>query len=114
MNKTNIPVQVELELESNTHEYTLGVEENIGLSGGTNDYEKLKNKPSINGVELVKNKSFTATPLPSFNVMEVKKSEKLLTVAKSPKLDTKARSLQRQRQNEAEEIKRILSFKLEQ
>lgn len=59
MNKTNIPVQVELELESNTHEYTLGVEENIGLSGGTNDYEKLKNKPSINGVELVKNKSFS-------------------------------------------------------
>lgn len=59
MNKTNIPVQVWLELESNTHEYTLGVEENIGLSGGTNDYEKLKNKPSINGVELVKNKSFS-------------------------------------------------------
>ena len=58
MNKTNIPVQVELELESNTHEYTLGVEENIGITGGTNDYEKLKNKPSINGVELIKNKSF--------------------------------------------------------
>lgn len=59
MNKTNIPVQVSLELESNTHEYTLGVEENIGITGGTNDYEKLKNKPSINGVELVKNKSFS-------------------------------------------------------
>ena len=59
MNKTNIPLQVELELESNTHEYTLGVEENIGITGGTNDYEKLKNKPSINGVELVKNKSFS-------------------------------------------------------
>ena len=59
MNKTNIPVQVELELETNTHEYTLGVEENIGITGGTNDYEKLKNKPSINGVELVKNKSFS-------------------------------------------------------
>ena len=59
MNKTNIPVQVELELESNTHEYTLEVEENIGITGGTNDYEKLKNKPSINGVELVKNKSFS-------------------------------------------------------
>ena len=58
MNKTNIPVHVALELESNTHEYTLGVEESIGITGGTNDYEKLKNKPSINGVELVKNKSF--------------------------------------------------------
>ena len=59
MNKTNIPVQVSLELESNTHEYTLGVEENIGITGGTNDYEKLKNKPSINGVELIQNKSFS-------------------------------------------------------
>lgn len=59
MNKTNIPVQVMLELESNTHEYTLGVEENIAITGGTNDYEKLKNKPSINGIELVKNKSFS-------------------------------------------------------
>ena len=59
MNKTNIPVQVELELESNTHEYTLGVEENIGITGGTNDYKKIKNKPYINGVELVKNKSFS-------------------------------------------------------
>lgn len=75
---------------------------------------KTYTKKKIAKSQTVKNKSFTATPLPSFNVMEVKKSEKLLTVAKSPKLHTKARSLQRQRQNEAEEIKRILSFKLEQ
>ena len=59
MNKTNIPVQVAVEIESNLHEYTIGMQENIELSGGTNDYEKLKNKPQINGVELVQNKSFS-------------------------------------------------------
>lgn len=58
MNNTNIPVQVEVEIESNLHEYTIGMQENIELSGGTNDYEKLKNKPKINGIELIKNKSF--------------------------------------------------------
>ena len=59
MNNTNIPVQVQVEMESKLHEYKIGMQENIELSGGTNDYEKLKNKPSINGVELVKNKSFS-------------------------------------------------------
>lgn len=59
MNNTNIPVQVQVELQGNLQEYEIGIEENIELSGGTNDYEKLKNKPSINGVELVKNKSFS-------------------------------------------------------
>ena len=59
MNNTNIPVHVAVEIESNLHEYTIGMQESIELSGGTNDYEKLKNKPSINGVELVKNKSFS-------------------------------------------------------
>lgn len=59
MNNTNIPVQVQVELQGNLQEYEIGIKENIGLTGGTNDYEKLKNKPSINGVELVKNKSFS-------------------------------------------------------
>lgn len=59
MNNTNIPVQVQVELQGNLQEYEIGIEENIELSGGTNDYEKLKNKPKINGVELVKNKSFS-------------------------------------------------------
>lgn len=59
MNNTNIPVMVQVELQGNLHEYEIGIEENIVLSGGTNDYEKLKNKPSINGVELIKNKSFS-------------------------------------------------------
>ena len=59
MNNTNIPVQVQVELQANLQEYEIGLEENIELSGGTNDYEKLKNKPSINGVELLKHKSFS-------------------------------------------------------
>ena len=58
MNNTNIPVQVEVAIEGNLHEYEIGIAENIEMSGGTNDYEKLKNKPAINGVELIKNKSF--------------------------------------------------------
>ena len=59
MNETSIPVIVSVEVESNTHEYEIGIQENIELIGGTNDYEKLKNKPKINGVELIKNKSFS-------------------------------------------------------
>lgn len=59
MNNTNIPVMVQVELQGNLQEYEIGIEENIELSGGTNDYEKLKNKPQINGVELLKNKSFS-------------------------------------------------------
>ena len=59
MNETSIPVLVSVEVESNTHEYEIGIQENIELIGGTNDYDKLKNKPKINGVELIKNKSFS-------------------------------------------------------
>lgn len=59
MNNTNIPVMVQVELQANLQEYEIGIEENIELSGGTNDYEKLKNKPRINGVELIQNKSFS-------------------------------------------------------
>lgn len=59
MNETSIPVLVSVEVESNTNEYEIGIQENIELTGGTNDYEKLKNKPRINGVELIKNKSFS-------------------------------------------------------
>ena len=59
MNNTNIPVQVQVELQGNLQEYEIGIEENIGMTGGTNDYEKLKNKAYINGVELIKNKYFS-------------------------------------------------------
>ena len=42
-----------------------------------NDYEKLKNKPSINGVELVQNKSFEELGdhiLTNFEILELMKN----------------------------------------
>ena len=71
MNNTNIPVQVEVQIEGNLHEYKIGIEENIAVSGGTNDYEKLKNKPRINGIELVKNKSFDDLGMSSITNQEL-------------------------------------------
>ena len=59
------PVEVSISLESNDNEVNIGVESNdlevsLGLNeaiggGGTNDYRKLKNKPSINGTDLYDN-----------------------------------------------------------
>ena len=43
------------------------------------DYEKLKNKPSINGVELIKNKSFEdlgCTPMKNSEILEIIKIAK--------------------------------------
>lgn len=71
MNNTNIPVQVEVAIEGNLHEYEIGIAENIEVSGGTNDYEKLKNKPAINGVELIKNKSFDDLGMASITNQEL-------------------------------------------
>lgn len=71
MNNTNIPVQVQVELEGNLHEYEIGIAENIEMSGGTNDYEKLKNKPQINGIELIKNKSFDDLGMSSITNQEL-------------------------------------------
>lgn len=77
MNETSIPVLVSVEVESNTHEYEIGIQENIELTGGTNDYEKLKNKPHVNGVELVGNKSFEDVGLVALSNSEL---EKLLKI----------------------------------
>ena len=44
-----------------------------------NDYEKLKNKPSINGVELIKNKSFDelgVSPMTNSEILEIIKLAK--------------------------------------
>lgn len=71
MNNTNIPVQVEVAIEGNLHEYEIGIAENIEMSGGTNDYEKLKNKPAINGIELIKNKSFDDLGMSSITNQEL-------------------------------------------
>lgn len=44
-----------------------------GPGGGTSDYEKLKNKPSIEDVELVGNKSFEELGLEKMDNMEILK-----------------------------------------
>lgn len=41
------------------------------VSGGTNDYEDLKNKPSIEGVELVGNKGFPELGLEAMTPQEI-------------------------------------------
>lgn len=44
-----------------------------------NDYENLKNKPSINGVELIKNKSFDelgVSPMTNSEILEIIKLAK--------------------------------------
>lgn len=50
-------VSVFVSVEAQAHEYTVGSEEKVMVSG-TSDYEKLKNKPRLNGVELIGDKSF--------------------------------------------------------
>ena len=51
------------------------------------------------------NRTFTPNPLPSFTSMEIKRSQKPLTIAISPKLHTKERSMQRQAREENKKIK---------
>lgn len=63
-----IPVQVEVSLDAIEREYAVNVdatEETYNLemketlgTGGTNDYTRLKNKPSINSNELIGDKTF--------------------------------------------------------
>lgn len=45
--------QLNFQLTCKTNEHTLSLETPVAHSSGTNDYEKLYNKPSINGTELV-------------------------------------------------------------
>lgn len=63
-----VPVQVKMTVQqksetyamdslSNNQVFSLQTNEAVGGTG-TNDYEKLKNKPSINSVELIGNKEF--------------------------------------------------------
>ena len=79
----SIPVQVSVSLETinnevlmeseaQEHEYEVGSAERIVIgAGGTDDYEKLKNKPQLNGVELLGNKSFTDIGLESISNQEL-------------------------------------------
>lgn len=49
-------VDIELEIQSNDEPITLEIAEGVG--GGTRNYNQLINKPQINGVELIGDKSF--------------------------------------------------------
>ena len=50
---------IEFELEKNADNENIEIEENENVSTSTeNNYRKLKNKPSINSVELIDNKTF--------------------------------------------------------
>lgn len=69
-------VSVFVSVEAQTHEYAVGSEEKVVVAG-TSDYEKLKNKPHLNGVELVGDKSFEDVGLVALSNSEL---EKLLKI----------------------------------
>lgn len=69
-------VNVFVSVEAQANEYTVGSEEKVMVSG-TSDYEKLKNKPRLNGVELVGNKSFEDVGLVALSNSELEKLLKM-------------------------------------
>lgn len=75
MSKTGT-VNVFVSVEAQTHEYTVGSEEKVVVSG-TSDYEKLKNKPRLNGVELIGDKSFEDVGLVALSNSELEKLLKM-------------------------------------
>lgn len=75
MSKTGT-VNVFVSVEAQNHEYTVGSEEKVMVSG-TSDYEKLKNKPRLNGVELVGDKSFEDVGLVALSNSELEKLLKM-------------------------------------
>jgi len=63
-----------LEMENATPTIDLEVQEVMEGAGGTIDYEKLNNKPSVNGVELSGDKSLEdlgISPLSDSEIMEI-------------------------------------------
>ena len=69
-------VNVFVSVEAQANEYTVGSEEKVVVAG-TSDYEKLKNKPHLNGVELVGNKSFEDVGLVALSNSELEKLLKM-------------------------------------
>lgn len=67
--------EIEMRFNPNNTRIEIEVEEVMeSVSGGTKDYEKLENKPSINSVELVGNKTFEElgiTPLSNIEIMNI-------------------------------------------
>ena len=75
MSKTGA-VSVFVSVEAQANEYTVGSEEKVVMSG-TSDYEKLKNKPRLNGMELVGDKSFEDVGLVALSNSELEKLLKM-------------------------------------
>ena len=69
-------VSVFVNVEAQAHEYTVGSEEKVMVSG-TSDYEKLKNKPHLNGVELVGDKSLEDVGFVALSNSELEKLLKM-------------------------------------
>ncbi len=47
--------EVTLDIVENTEDLNVSIEEEFVTGGGTQDYRKLKNKPTLNGLEIVGN-----------------------------------------------------------
>ncbi len=65
---------IDYDLEVLDSEIEIEFEEDIVGSGGTNDYEKLINKPKVNEVDLIGNRSFEElgmTPLTNIEILEI-------------------------------------------
>lgn len=72
-----MPVEIEVELEAQS-EFEIGSQEEVRFSMSTlDDYEKLKNKPQLNGVELVGDKSLEDVGLVALSNSELDKLLKM-------------------------------------
>ncbi len=65
---------------------------NLSTTRKKENLSQIKNNTDINPFKLAQN-NFKARVLPNFTYLEVKKSNKSLTVPKSPELKTKERSV---------------------
>lgn len=65
---------IDYDLEVLDSEIEIEFEEDIVGSNGANDYEKLINKPKVNEVDLIGNRSFEElgmTPLTNIEILEI-------------------------------------------
>lgn len=79
-NERVVPIEVsvrvnrnekEVHLAFDANEETFGIDMEEAIGAGTRDYNRLKNKPSINDVELVGDKSFAQLGLESLTNEEI-------------------------------------------
>ena len=70
-----VEISPEIDIEEKSPDIELEVSDYVGgMAAGTKDYEKLENKPKVNGVELSGDKSFEelgVSPLSNLEIMEI-------------------------------------------